>query len=165
MIIIPATPIDIAIIQDLARQSWQHAYKDILSLEQMEYMLSNFYSREVLENQMEEMPNYQYFLLKKDQEFLGFIGVEFHYEENTTKLHRLYLLPQTHGFGYGQLALDFLKNKSLAHGNRRIILNVNKYNSAIKFYEKQGFTIYDEGVFDIGNGFVMDDFLMEWWEK
>ncbi len=46
-------------------------------------------------------------------------------------------------------------------GDLRIILNVNKYNSAQQFYISQGYKVYDDGVFDIGNGFVMDDFLME----
>jgi ribosomal protein S18 acetylase RimI-like enzyme len=40
-------------------------------------------------------------------------------------------------------------------------LNVNKRNIAIRFYESIGFAITNEEVIDIGNGFVMDDFVME----
>jgi catechol 2,3-dioxygenase-like lactoylglutathione lyase family enzyme len=48
------------------------------------------------------------------------------------------------------------------YGNHRIILNVNKYNRAKEFYQKLGFSVYSEGIFDIGEGYVMDDYLMEY---
>jgi ribosomal protein S18 acetylase RimI-like enzyme len=39
---------------------------------------------------------------------------------------------------------------------------VNKRNpGAISFYKAAGFTIAREAVFDIGSGFVMDDYIME----
>ena len=61
----------------------------------------------------------------------------------------------------GKKALKFVINETEKIGNKRVILTVNKNNSAKKFYESQGFKIYDEAIFDIGNGYVMDDFLME----
>ena len=162
MKILLATLHDIATIQQLAEKSWKSAYQDILTLEQMDYMLSKFYSTEELKKQIEEQSNYHYFLLLDKGENLGVLGFEFHFENKTTKLHRLYLLPHTKGKGYGKEALDFLKKQCLHNDNQRIILNVNKYNNAKKFYEHQGFKTYDEGIFDIGNDFVMDDYLMEW---
>jgi hypothetical protein len=41
-----------------------------------------------------------------------------------------------------------------------VFLNVNKYNKAKFFYEKLGFTITKEEVIDIGNDYVMDDYVM-----
>ena len=64
--------------------------------------------------------------------------------------------------GIGKTTLQFLKEEIVKADNSRIILNVNKFNNARAFYESQGFKVYDEGVFDIGNGYVMDDYLMEW---
>jgi ribosomal protein S18 acetylase RimI-like enzyme len=61
----------------------------------------------------------------------------------------------------GKAALQFLNDKVSENDNERIILNVNKHNAARNFYESQGYRVYDEGVFDIGNGFVMDDYMME----
>jgi diamine N-acetyltransferase len=47
-------------------------------------------------------------------------------------------------------------------GARRLILRVNRHNRvALSAYAKFGFRVYAEDVLDIGNGFVMDDFLME----
>lgn len=159
---IKATENDIPLIQDLARRSWGNAYAEILSSEQMEYMLSTMYSAEEIGSQLQQ-PNYQYYLIKdeKNDSFEGFIGYETQYEEATTKLHRIYLVPESKGKGFGKGALEFLNKKVKESGDRRIILNVNKYNSAKKFYESQGYSVYNEGVFDIGNNFFMDDYLME----
>ncbi|WP_294302796.1 GNAT family N-acetyltransferase [uncultured Chryseobacterium sp.] len=157
-----ATEKDIPLIQDLARKSWEHAYAEILSAEQMEYMLFTMYSMEEIAAQL-QLPLYHYYLIKdeSDSSYGGFVGYENGYEEKTTKLHRIYLVPESKGKGVGKYVLGFLKEKTAEYGDRRIILNVNKYNPARNFYESQGFRIYDKGVFDIGNGFVMDDYLME----
>lgn len=162
MKLIKATEQDIPLIQDLAKRSWENAYKEILSNEQMEYMLQTMYSETEISEHLKN-PHYHYYLVfdENSNDYDGFLGFENHYEENTTKLHRIYLVPESKGKGLGKRTLDFLNEKVKEIGDNRIILNVNKYNSAQKFYESQGYKIYDEGVFDIGNGYVMDDYLME----
>lgn len=162
MKLIQATASDIPLIQDLAQRSWENAYADILSKEQMEFMLSEMYSESEILSHLQN-PDYHYYLIRDEHNdsYEGFIGYEHNYEENTTKLHRIYLVPESKGKGFGKEALQFLNEKVSENGNNRIILNVNKYNSARNFYESQGYKVYDEGVFDIGNGFVMDDYLME----
>ncbi|WP_079240540.1 GNAT family N-acetyltransferase [Chryseobacterium indologenes] len=158
-----ATAADIPLIQDLARRSWENAYADILSKEQMEFMLAEMYSEKEILHHFQN-PNYHYYLIQDENNDTseGFIGYEYNYEEKTTKLHRIYLVPESKGKGFGKGALQFLNEKVSENGNNRIILNVNKNNAARNFYESQGYKVYDEGVFDIGNGFVMDDFLMEY---
>lgn len=162
MKLIKATVENIPLIQDLARRSWKNAYSEILSEEQMEYMLSEMYSEQEIDRQLQN-PNYHYYLIEDETKgsYEGFIGYEHNYEHETTKLHRIYLVPESKGKGFGKEALLFLNEKVSENGNKRIILNVNKYNAARNFYESQGYKVYGEGVFDIGNGFVMDDFLME----
>lgn len=155
-----ATANDIELIRELAEKSWESAYSEILSPEQIDYMLSTMYSEKEIFSQMKN-PDYQYFLIIDKNVTVGFIGFQFHYEDGTTKLHRLYLLSEHKGKGIGKKAMNFLKEKVAETSDRRIILNVNKNNPAKKVYESQGFTVYDQGIFDIGNGFVMDDFLME----
>ncbi|MDC8101563.1 GNAT family N-acetyltransferase [Chryseobacterium rhizosphaerae] len=162
MKLIEAMAKDIPLIQDLARRSWENAYADILSAEQMEYMLAEMYSETEIENHLQN-PDYHYYLIQDENNssFEGFIGYEHDYEPQTTKLHRIYLVPESKGKGFGKEALQFLNLKVAENGNERIILNVNKYNSARNFYESQGYKVFGEGTFDIGRGFVMDDFLME----
>ncbi|MGD1320476.1 GNAT family N-acetyltransferase [Chryseobacterium sp. 2R14A] len=162
MKLIKASEENIPLIQNLAKRSWENAYAEILSKEQMNYMLETMYSENEISEHLKK-PHYHYYLVfdENSNEYDGFLGFENHYKENTTKLHRIYLVPESKGKGLGKKTLDFLNEKVKENGDNRIILNVNKYNSAQKFYESQGYKIYDEGVFDIGNGYVMDDYLME----
>ena len=158
--IIKAEQKDISVIQDLAKKSWSFAYADILEQDQIDYMLDLMYSEEVLKKHFEN-PNYHYYLIQEDNQFLGFVGFEFHLEPETTKLHRIYFLKEAQGKGLGKKALNFIKEEVKKIGDKRITLAVNKNNQAKSFYESQGFNVYDEGIFDIGNGYVMDDYLME----
>ena len=102
-----------------------------------------------------------YYVIEVDSISAGFIGFEIHYQKNTTKLHRIYLLEEFKGKGLGKEALNFMKEKVAESSDSRIILNVNIDNPAKKMYESQGFRVFHKEAFDIGNGFVMDDFLME----
>lgn len=151
---------DISLLQDLAKKSWNSAYVNILSKEQIEYMLKEMYSYLEISNQIQN-PDYHYYIILNDDVAAGFIGFEFHYEKDTTKLHRIYLLEEFKGKGLGKKGLDFLKEKVSETSDQRLILNVNKDNPAKRMYESQGFQVFHEEIFDIGNGFVMDDYLME----
>lgn len=159
--IIRATEQDISTIQNLAKESWNSAYADILEQEQIDYMLDLMYSESTLKTHFEN-PNYQYYLIEEEEVFLGFMGFEFHNEPNTTKLHRIYFLKEAQGKGLGKKALEFVKTETEKSGNKRLTLTVNKNNSAKNFYESQGFKVYKEAILDVGNGYVMDDFLMEY---
>ena len=151
---------DISVIQDLAKKSWSFAYADILEQDQIDYMLDLMYSEEALTKHFEN-PNYHYYLIQEDDQFLGFVGFEFHQEAETTKLHRIYFLKEAQGKGLGKKSLEFVINEAKNVNDKRVILTVNKNNKAQNFYSSQGFQIYDEAIFDIGNGYVMDDYLME----
>jgi ribosomal protein S18 acetylase RimI-like enzyme len=55
-----------------------------------------------------------------------------------------------------------VEQRARSRGAERLVLQVNKQNAAaIAFYQRQSFTIREAAVFDIGNGFVMDDYVME----
>lgn len=154
-----ASAADIALIQSLAQQSWHQAYHGIISTDQIDYMLGTMYAGTELRRHFENA-NYHYYIIEHEKP-AGFLGFEHHYEPHTTKLHRIYLLPEAQGAGLGKFAIEFLKQKTVEAADHRIILNVNKMNKARQVYESQGFKIYDEVVLPIGGGYVMDDFLME----
>ena len=162
MKIVPATEKDIPEIQKIAYQSWQENYAGIIVQEQIDYMLGLMYSSAEIQSQFNN-ENYLYYFIENDVEKrIGIMGFEKNAVPNSTKLHRLYLLESEKGKGLGKLAIQFLKKWTNENSNSRIILNVNKNNPAKEFYLNLGFKIYDEGIFDIGNGFVMDDYLMEY---
>lgn len=155
-----ATESDIPLLRNLAEQSWNAAYKTILTPEQIDYMLAQMYSAEEISRHLKS-EHYHYYIITSGDQAAGFIGFEFHYEPKTTKLHRIYLLKNFKGKGLGKTGISFLKEKVAESSDERIILNVNKNNPAKAVYESQGFRVFEEKVFDIGNGFVMDDYLME----
>lgn len=142
MKLIKATEKDIPLIQDLARRSWEKAYAEILSKEQMEYMLAEMYSEMEIISHLQNS-DYHYYLILDEitNSYEGFIGYQHNYELQTTKLHRIYLVPESKGKGMGKGALKFLNEKVSENNNNRIILNVNKYNEARKFYESQGYKV------------------------
>ena len=109
MKVLEATPKDIPLIQDLAKRSWEMAYSKILSPGQISYMMAEMYSEKEISSQMEN-PDWRYFLIKDDEgNFGGFIGYQFNYEPKTTKLHRIYMVPESKGKGLGKFALNYLK--------------------------------------------------------
>ena len=78
------------------------------------------------------------------------------------KLEQLYLLPELHGQGLGRLMLRHVEEQARRVAAARCCCSrINATISPVAFYRKAGFTVREEAVFDIGNGFVMDDYVME----
>ena len=147
-------------IKDLAYAIWPSTYAEILSSEQLTYMLDNFYSIENLKNQMDN--NQIFELLLEDNNVVGFVTYEFNCNgTELLKIHKIYLLLETQGKGFGKFMIDELIRIAKDNHQKGMFLNVNKYNKAQFFYQKLGFTITKEEVIDIGNGYVMDDYVME----
>ncbi len=160
MKLIKANQSHLEIIDDLARQIWPVAYKDILSTEQLSYMLDTFYAKEALSEQMKN--NHIFYLVQNENDkYVGFVSYEINCSPNKTKIHKIYVLPETQGKGVGKLLFEKVKEEALKEKQQVIYLNVNKYNKAQQFYAKLGFKTVKEEVIDIGLGYVMDDYVME----
>ena len=155
----------LSIIRDLAYTIWPSTYEDILSNAQLEYMLDSFYSIANLEKQMDNGQVFE--LLFEDTTNIGFVAYELNcnfdnLSQPLTKIHKIYLLPETQGKGFGKFMIDEIVKIAKSNNQKGVFLNVNKYNKAKFFYEKLGFVISKEEVIDIGNGYVMDDYVMEY---
>lgn len=150
----------LSIIKDLAYTIWPSTYGEILSNEQLNYMLDNFYSIENLSNQMDKGQVFE--LLLEDNFVIGFVAYEFNCNETSLmKIHKIYLLSETQGKGFGKFMIDEVIKIAKNNQQKGVFLNVNKYNKAQFFYEKLGFKITKEEVIDIGNDYIMDDYQME----
>ncbi len=158
MSFVTATFDDIAVIRAIAYECWPVAYSNIISTEQIKYMLDKMYSESSLKSQMEE-EGCEFILIQVDDKPLGFASYSVN-KNHTSKLHKLYLLSNTKGKGYGKCLLEEVKRRVLLKGSKTLELQVNKNNPAIDFYRHAGFMIKEEMVVDIGNGFAMDDYLM-----
>lgn len=148
-------------VQSIAHRTWPSTFANILSPEQIEYMLNWMYSLDMLESQVD---NRHTFLLAEDEgKELGFAGFELNYSEGPkAKLHKIYLLPEAQGKGAGKALILEVADRARKAGQKSLLLNVNKYNKkAIEFYNRIGFQEIYKEVIDIGNGYVMDDVVME----
>lgn len=158
--IVLATPADIPLLQQLARRIWLSHYPGIITVEQIEYMLAQGYTAEVIEREMTE-ESITWLKVVDDGNAIGFAAFGPHGEEQV-KLHKLYLEVGRHGQGIGSAVLRELEQRIVGTGADSIVLNVNKYNhKAIKSYQRNGYQVAEEVINDIGNGFVMDDYVMK----
>ena len=156
----PATIADIPLIRQLADVSFRATYSEILSPEQSAYMMDMMYSTEKLHEQI-EVRHHQFFIAEEERP-IGFAGCELnHGQEGATRLHKIYLLPETQGKGAGKAMLDAVTAFAIANNQSTLELNVNRYNKAIAFYERNGFHIIKEEDIDIGNNYFMNDFVMK----
>ena len=152
---------ELMLIQSIAHQTWPSTFAGILSEAQIEYMLNWMYALPMLESQLEQG---HCFLVAEDQsDAIGFAGFELnHLEGPKAKLHKLYLLPSSQGKGAGKALLLDVAQRAREAGQKGLVLNVNKYNKkAIDFYLAMGFVTIRQEVNDIGQGYVMDDDVME----
>ncbi|MBC6368933.1 GNAT family N-acetyltransferase [Algoriphagus sp. AK58] len=148
-------------VQSIAHRTWPSTFANILSPEQIEYMLNWMYDLRMLESQLEK--GHTFLLAEENGKELGFAGFELNYSEGPkAKLHKIYLLPEAQGKGVGKALILEVADRAKKANQKSLLLNVNKYNQkAIDFYLKMGFQEIYKEVIDIGNGYVMDDVVME----
>jgi GNAT superfamily N-acetyltransferase len=160
MEILKAGPADAQLINNLAAMVWEPTYREILTKAQLDYMFEMMYSPASLQQQFNER-GHQFLLAKQDGVFYGFASYEINYKPGITKIHKLYVLPESQGRGVGALLLKAIEREATTAGNTAVTLNVNRFNKAFHFYTKTGFTKAGEEDIHIGNGYLMEDFIME----
>lgn len=140
----------------MADEIWRDHYPEIIGMEQVEYMLGRFYSREGMLQQMRD--GQQFYRVMLDGQPKGFLAIETHGEGNYF-LNKLYIDTPEQGRGLGQAIWQNLL--LLLSDLREMRLQVNRQNyKAINFYFKVGFVIERVADFDIGDGYFMNDFVM-----
>ncbi|MFV9614506.1 MAG: GNAT family N-acetyltransferase [Gammaproteobacteria bacterium] len=148
----------IEVITELANKIWNEHFTPIIGKAQVDYMLEKFQSKKAISEQIEN--GSLYYLIKINNDPVGYIGVLA--EEKQLFLSKLYITSTERGKGVGRKAIAFLEKLAVDKGLRKISLTVNKNNSAtIKAYKKLGFENRGSIVQDIGNHFVMDDYIMQ----
>ena len=150
---------DIDMIGRLAHAIWPHTYGNILSEAQLKYMLDLFYSHESLEKQFDE--GHVFLIAMMNAETVGFASYSHANKTGVYKVHKLYVHPMLHGKGYGRILLDRITDDVKKLDGNRLQLNVNRHNRAKSFYEKYGFTIVANEDIAIGEGYFMNDYVME----
>jgi GNAT superfamily N-acetyltransferase len=151
---------ELSIIQAIGTTTYGPTYTHLLGQEQVDFMLGKFYSIAALTSQL--IDGHIFIIAQeggKDLAFASYGVIEKDYR--IVKLHKLYVLPEAHGKGLGKLLINEVRNKAVQLGAKGLRLNVNRYNKAKDFYEKAGFNIIETVDIEIGNGFYMNDYVME----
>ncbi|WP_443937481.1 GNAT family N-acetyltransferase [Pedobacter sp. MW01-1-1] len=152
---------DLVLIKSIAEKTWPDAYLSIIGQAQIDYMLDKMYNKGELLKQL--MEGHVFLIAESLEGACGFAGYSvYNHEARIYKLHKLYVLPSAHGKGVGKILINEVLDLVKREGATALQLNVNKHNKAKEFYLKAGFVVKDEVVLDIGNGFVMDDYVMEY---
>ena len=158
--ILPVTEEHLPALTKLAGVIWRQHYPGIISPEQIDYMLGKMYSFDILREEI-RFKGIHFVRLLADGKFIGFASFGPTPESGVMKLHKCYLLPETHGRGYGSQLLQHCEREVRRLGARRLILAVNKHNTkAVTAYQRNGFCIAESVITDFGSGFVMDDYIM-----
>ena len=147
-------------IQQLAETTWKACYPGVISEGQIRYMLDRGYSLEALQKEITQ-DRVQFVLAQADGEPAGFGSHGPTDTEGEAKLHKLYVHPDQQRRGIGARIVDYISKQLRTEGHHTLTLAVNKRNTqAIEAYHKYGFTHRASVVVDIGNGYVMDDYIL-----
>jgi len=158
--IVPATEEHLPALAKLAGVIWRQSYPGIISHAQIEYMLAKMYSLATLREEIQSL-GIRFERLLVNGNLVGFASLGPTADPGVVKLHKCYLLPELHGRGLGSRLLQHCEREARRLGARRLILAVNKQNTkAVTAYQRNGFTVVEAISADIGDGFVMDDYLM-----
>jgi GNAT superfamily N-acetyltransferase len=150
---------ELLLVRQLADVVWPATFQEILSKEQIFYMMRMMYAPEVMEREFDE--GIKFYGVFADNTAIGYLTWG-HYAPGTAKLHKCYLLPEYQGQGIGSLMLNTAKKEARAGGCNHLRLNVNRHNQkAIRAYSRNGFKTIDRVDNPIGNGFLMNDYVME----
>ena len=146
---------NVPLLQQLAYTIWSVAYKDILSKEQLAYMLDKMHSIQALTKLIDD--GHQFIIPYEDGVAKGYACYKIYPDK--ARIKKLYVLPDQHKKGIGKLLLNYIIEKSKQEVNI-IELNVNRQNNAVDFYKKVGFEILKEVNIPIGEGYFMNDYVM-----
>jgi len=157
---------DIPAIRAMAEVVFRDTYRDILSADQMEYMMDWMYSSESLHSQMSG--GHVFFI--EDGEGYVSIRPDGSITDGTLPngarvfhLEKLYVMPQARGKGLGRCLFETaVAYAGQCCGGSPILieLNVNRYNPSKSFYERMGMSVSRQGDFPIGQGYFMNDYIM-----
>jgi ribosomal protein S18 acetylase RimI-like enzyme len=151
---------DINTICLLAEKIWPSTYGEILSQDQLRYMMDMMYSPAALKIQMLEK-KHSFIILEENDQQIGFASYSMMDKPGIYRLHKIYVMRTEQGKGLGKYIIDFIIKDIQPQGATALQLNVNRNNKAKYFYEKLDFKVISEEDIDIGNDYFMNDYVME----
>lgn len=144
----------------LAKRIWQQHFTPIIGAQQVAYMLDKYQSATAIGEQIAQ--GVEYFVIQSSHLPVGYMALIENRVEGRMMLSKLYVAEECRGKGFGFQLLQYAEAICIERALPALWLTVNRDNDdSIAWYEFQGFTVIDEVKKDIGDGFYMDDFIMQ----
>lgn len=151
---------EMTIIQFIAGKVYGPTYLEILGQQQVNYMLGKLYSTSALWELMDQ--GHIFLIAQIQQQDVGFVTFNCtNAGKGIFKLQKLYVLPEMQGSGMGAFLVKEVIARVQQLEGKLLQLNVNRFNRARGFYEKLGFRVTEEVDIPIGEGYYMNDYVME----
>ena len=149
---------DAPLLETLAKEIWTQHYANIITMEQIRYMVENFQSAEAIVQDMQIGAVYD--IAYTDGEPCGYSAAA--PDGAGLFLSKLYVRQSCRGLGIARAIVSRIEERARQSGAQRVWLKCNKYNTeSLAAYERLGFSVAYPCVTDIGGGFVMDDYALE----
>lgn len=145
-------------LAEFAKPIWEEHYTPIIGAEQVSYMLEKFQSKTAIIEQISE--GYRYYEVSHFGELVGYFSVQ-QRDHGSFFISKFYLASAARGNKLGSAMLEYVEQMAKSASCETLDLTVNKYNPAYEVYLKLGFVKHGSAEFDIGEGYIMDDYLMQ----
>lgn len=153
------TAAQVADVAKMAHEVWNEHYVPLIGQAQVDYMVAKFQSPAAMQAQIDS--GYEYFQIRQDAGSIGYAAIRYDAADSRVFVSKLYVLAAHRKTGAGRQSLELIERIARERGATHLWLTVNKGNSAVRAYQRLGFTIVEAMVVDIGGGYVMDDYKME----
>ena len=152
-------PEHIAELANYAESIFREYFSEFHPADKVDYLVRHLLSIDTLIRCIAD-EGYEYYFADDEGGHVGFIGFKCY--EDHLFLSKLYLEKAARGMGYGRQEFEFVRSRALEEGLPKITLTVARDNDASwQKYLHMGFEIVDEVDSDVGEGFQMNDYIME----
>lgn len=157
---------DLKILQKIGERTFIETFASENSSENMTVYLESAFTTEKLKNELTNI-NSEFYFAEIDGKVVGYFKVNFNEAQtelkmsNAMEIERIYVLKDFQGMKVGKMLFDKAIENARNMGLDLVWLGVWEKNiSAISFYEKNGFTVFNKHIFRLGNEEQIDLMMM-----
>lgn len=147
----PATNDDVEAIREIARESWEHDYPEILSSESLDAGVEDWYSEARIRDSV-RWSRADVLVARADERVVGFVHAVYDFDGAEGNVLRLYVHPDHRGDGVGRTLLEAVREALFERGATRIramVLAANELGN--EFYRRFGFELEETNDVVIGD--------------
>lgn len=161
-----ATLNDLEILQKISIQTFTETFAAVNTPDNIANYINDSFNTKQLTTELSNR-NSMFYLAYSNAVVVGYLKINLGdaqtetHDQNALEVHRIYVLQTFHGKSIGQLLLNEAKKLAENNGIASIWLGVWEENyRALQFYAKNGFVVFDQHVFTLGND-KQTDLLMQ----